>query len=99
MAIYSQRHPGSKNLEAISYSTDTKILRVLYRSGYLYFFYDVQKYIYDQIANGGGKIAWQLLPNYSYRQINRNYSIQLSAMFPDLSYDEIVLLGKIMENK
>ena len=97
MARYQTQHPSSKNLQTIQYSSDTKILRVLYKSGYLYFFYGVQKYIYDQISNGsprGGKIAWKLLPNYPYRQINRNNSIDLSQY--GFSSDEILLIQQIM---
>lgn len=97
MAIYKTHHPESSNLRITSYNSDTKILRVLYKSGYLYLFYDVQKYIYDLIASGsprGGKIAWKVLPNYSYRQINRNYSIDLSSL--SFTEEELALMKEIL---
>ena len=94
MANYETRFPSSKNLSVIRYSTDTKILRVLYKSGYLYFFYDVQLYVYRAIESGAGKAAWSVLPSYAYRQINRGSSIDLSQYgFQD---EEINLLRRIM---
>lgn len=103
--IYQTRHPESSNLSITSYNSDTKILRVLYRSGFLYFFYGVQKYIYTEIASGsprGGKIAWRILQTkYPYRQINRNYSIELSNMLMKeygLTKEEIMLVHSIMRD-
>lgn len=79
--IYKNYHPMSTNLRVTVYNTDTKILRVLFKSGYLYFFYGVPKSVFDAIGEGvprGGKIFWRRLArNYPYRAINRSYSTEV----------------------
>lgn len=79
MTIYRQYHTESSNLKVTGYNTDTKVMRILFRSGYLYYFYNVPKSIYTYIAEGapkGGKRFWaRLAMNYPYRQINRGNSI------------------------
>lgn len=79
MAIYRTYHPASSNLRVSQYNTDTKILRILFKSQNLYLFYNVPKRIYELIANAsprGGKIFWRSLArNYPYRKINRSGSI------------------------
>lgn len=79
MAIERTYHPSSSNLRVSQYNTDTKTLRILFKSGYLYFFYGVPKRVYEYIAEGsprGGKRFWKVLANsYPYRQINRDYTI------------------------
>jgi hypothetical protein len=79
MAIYRSSHSSSTNLEELQYNSSTKILRVLFKSRYLYFFYDCPKYIWKAIANEspkGGKLAWKILFRvYPYRRINRSGNI------------------------
>lgn len=78
MAIYRSYFDAGTNVKAISYNSDTRILRILFRSGYLYYFYNTSKGIYDYLAAGNrcGKKFWRAVAhNYSYRQINRGYSI------------------------
>jgi hypothetical protein len=79
MAQYRTYHPDSSNLRITNYNSDTKIMRILFKSGYLYFFYGVPKRVYDYVAEGsprGGKRFWKALGyNYPYRQINQSWSI------------------------
>lgn len=80
MAILRTYHTDSSNLSVTQFNTNTKIMRVLFRSGYLYYFYDIPKAVYEYISTGapkGGKRFWRRMGNvYSYRQINRNYDIE-----------------------
>ena len=80
MTILRTYHSNSRNLAVTSFNTDTRIMRILFRSGYLYMFYGVSRGSYEAVANGaprGGKEFWRrIAERYPYRQINRSGDIE-----------------------
>ena len=73
--IRHSTHSASTNLDEIVYNSDTKILRVLFKSGWLYHFYGVPLRVFKAIeaaAPKGGKISWAIMQRvYPYRLINK----------------------------
>ena len=72
--VYSRYTFGSTNILAIQYNSDTRITAIRFKSGYLYYFYNTSKRVYDEIINSGsvGKAFWQKMAlRYSYRMIRR----------------------------
>lgn len=89
--IYTNYHPKSENLRASSYNTDTRILKVLFKSGWLYFYYNFSKSKFDELGEKspkGGKWFHQNVRfNYTYRAINRDYSLAVTNIPHGISAD------------
>ena len=72
MAIYRTYHELSRNLVRTSFNTETRIMRVMFRSGKEYVYYNVPRGIYEYISEGsprGGKRFWNVLARkYQYRE-------------------------------
>ena len=77
--IYHSYHSSSTNLRELIYNTDTKIVRVLFKSGWLYHFYGVPLRVFRAIeaaAPKGGKISWAIMQRaYPYRLLNKSGDI------------------------